>query len=171
MKIIFLDVDGVLVRYPKGSRISEPRGELQEELLENLKYICQQSEVNLVLSSSWKKSPEKVHLLKTTLRKYDLEIFDSTPDFDYKPDVPPFYSPQYYIPNTFPQRRTWEIKKWISNQSLELENWVAIDDASLKLDKSCFVRTKTHLGLTIEKRDAVVEIFQNNGIKITEKNK
>ncbi len=77
MKVIFLDVDGVLNdNNPSNSKVQEDKAEL-------LKEIADTTGANLVLSSDWRycwdKPDADFTILVETLRKFGMGLFSKTP--------------------------------------------------------------------------------------------
>lgn len=115
MRIIFLDIDGVL------NDINLEKGKLfRQKAVQVLADIVHQSDATIVLSSTWKrikdyseeKYPDAYHMwqeLVNTLAQYGMEIFDVTPD--RKGDRP------------------LEIVEWLKiHENLNISSWVSIDD-------------------------------------------
>lgn len=110
MKVIFLDVDGVLnseeyVKKAIESGINGIESEIDIETVKLLKYIIIETGANIVLTSSWRYTKNGGDLVKL-LNKY--EIY---------PDLAPF------INNV----RGLEIKKWLQNSG-NIEDYVIVDD-------------------------------------------
>lgn len=76
MKVIFLDVDGVLSKFGKngnsGNNLSKP-------LMRNLSFLVKSSGARVVLSSTWRMFPESRRKLERALRFKGLKIHFSTP--------------------------------------------------------------------------------------------
>ena len=84
-KVIFLDVDGVL----NSNRSTEPT--IAEDMVKRLAHIARKTGASIILSSSWRYeyvrhiNPEldyydkDIDHLITILKKYGLEIADTTP--------------------------------------------------------------------------------------------
>jgi len=77
MKVIFLDVDGVL------NDNDRKKPKVQEDKVKLLKEIAEKTEANLVLSSDWRywwdKPDEDFILLVEMLRKFGMELISKTP--------------------------------------------------------------------------------------------
>ena len=94
MKVIFLDIDGVLntsETFTKRKQIFEQTGiwnlEIDEFRVEYLKQIVDETNAKIVLSSTWKKyfenikgkvvpSCEKGIMFQNILKKYNIELYD-----------------------------------------------------------------------------------------------
>jgi len=53
MRIIFLDIDGVLIKYTTGKSKELPK-EFDQELADNLKHLLSVTDARIVISSSWR---------------------------------------------------------------------------------------------------------------------
>lgn len=119
MKVIFLDVDGVLNSMDWFEKTKGAKGyrEINPQKVEFLKEIVEKTNAKIVLSSTWrglaKSETEEEHpmysYLVDTLRKYGMEIYKHTP----------------YIG----QNRPKEIKSWLEKNTAEgIESFVSLDD-------------------------------------------
>jgi len=111
MKIIFLDVDGVL-NDNSGYHLDDFR-------LKLLKRIIKQTDAKIVVSSTWRLS--KLSLLQKKLNKYDLKIYSQTDVLDKREN----------------EIHSWLNK----NYDLNISQWVSIDDMDMILDDVHFVQT------------------------------
>lgn len=158
IKVIFLDVDGVL-----NSVFSRDNDEIAENWMENevsnwhlirLKRIVEETGAKLVLSSSWRLGhpiiagtkvckDALVQVLIDKLDVFGLEIMDCTPVLDGK-------------------WRGTEIAEWLKVHS-EVEKFVILDDDTdfLPEQQKFFVRTTYSNGLTDELADKAIEILNN----------
>lgn len=117
MKVIFLDVDGVLNSMDWFDKNKGKKGytEINPKKVELLKEIVDKTNAKIVLSSTWRSLVKNEHeeehpmysYLVETLRKYGMEVFSSTP----------------YIGNNRPK----EIKAWLESQSEEMR-FISLDD-------------------------------------------
>lgn len=134
MKLIFLDLDGVLVTRRPGT--------FEDPLLQNLKRLVEETGAKIVLSSDWRRHPCARAGARQFLQKADLDFIGHTPCM----------SP------ALPQRPT-EIMTWkqgyVKKEGVEpITHWVAIDDRELLAERhgKClvghFVRTHPLRGLT-----------------------
>lgn len=80
MKILFLDVDGVLNSLFTGGRYA-----LKRSCLKRLQNIVEETGCKIVLSSTWRRNEYALKRLKRVLRYRNLEIFSTTP---YLTDIP-----------------------------------------------------------------------------------
>lgn len=131
MKIIFLDVDGVLNMHISGGLYALNRKRVQ--LLEKL---IKETGAFIVLSSTWRKDTKAFKKLSRNLGYRGLKIYDVTPDFSFKKNGERAY-------------RGHEIQDWL-NLHPEVEQYVIIDDDADMLDSQLrnFVQTDGNIGLT-----------------------
>lgn len=134
MKIIFLDIDGVLNVYPQGRDKYGPK--FHSNFVENLKEIINKTNAKIVISSSWKS--DGLDILKSMWRYRNLpgEIIDITPDlyFIYSEKEDDSYC------------RGDEIQLWLDKHP-EIVNYVIIDDDDdmLQTQMNNFVRTSKNI--------------------------
>ena len=118
MKVIFLDIDGVLNSHQYLSRTAlEDAGiydELDPEKLKLLKTLVDQTGASIVLASSWRELFENMKPLDfvaknllAAFKEYGLSIYDMTP--------------------LLKARRDEEIRHWLSRHA-EVEQFVFLDD-------------------------------------------
>eukprot|EP00403_Amphidinium_massartii_P019112 CAMPEP_0178430934 /NCGR_PEP_ID=MMETSP0689_2-20121128/31577_1 /TAXON_ID=160604 /ORGANISM="Amphidinium massartii, Strain CS-259" /LENGTH=190 /DNA_ID=CAMNT_0020052809 /DNA_START=147 /DNA_END=716 /DNA_ORIENTATION=+ len=150
MKLIFLDIDGVLVTHQPGI--------IEGRLLSNLKRLVDATGAEIVLSSDWRRAMGSRIEAENALMSVGLTILDCTPSL-----------------SPFPAQRPTEILKWSSAflqkpDAEHISHWVVIDDRPLLMeqDGGClcghFVRTQPLMGLT----DDLVEecqrvLMEDNG--------
>jgi len=140
MRVIFLDLDGVLV----------PDGQFpyfKSDLVENLKSVVDATSAKIVLSSDWRRQRHLAEQARRTLRAYGLDFIDCTPSLSH--DV---------------AQRPTEILQWkneyskstslsLSVRQKRISAWIAIDDRSLLEEQDGhelqghFVQTKPKVGL------------------------
>jgi hypothetical protein len=158
LKVIFLDVDGVL--NSEVSREQERNNfdnwmehEVSEMHVNNLKKIVDATGAQIVLSSSWRFDHPKatgrdfiadplMKVLDRKLKAVGLDIIDVTPDLRGK-------------------IRGAEIQDWLDRHS-EVERFVILDDDTdmLEEQKPFFVNTTFKCGLTEELAKKVIEILK-----------
>lgn len=147
IKLIFLDVDGVLV--------TRRRHVFDISLLANLARVVKETEAQIVLSSDWRRHLVFLEEVKQWLRSVGLDYIDHTPCMD--PAV---------------MQRPVEILTWTENFKKRLEfvqitHWVAIDDRPLLSERQGnhlrghFVKTKRWEGLTDAKAAECISILNN----------
>lgn len=153
VKVIFLNIDGVLNTPASTSRCSIPEEKreiigIDSSKLKKLKKIIADTGAIIVLTSSWKygwerfkkdKQKSQANYMDRKFDKYGLRIYDKTPDSDSK-----------------------GIKEWLQNNfdKDEKVNWIVIDDEINDFDNdiiSHVVFTKATKGL--EKVDLAIELL------------
>lgn len=143
MKIIFLDIDGVLnsVQYDR-SRTHE-QGNIDETRLPLLKEIVDETQALIVLSSSWRKHWSKESCqcdnigkeLNDIFSKYQLSIYDRTPCSDNND-------------------RADEIRMWLANND-NVETFVIFDDIPFGWGvdlQEHLVKTDSRIGRGLEEK-------------------
>ena len=177
MKVIFLDIDGVLNTSESIKQSKEhylKTGEIISQISENkiqiLSKIINETNAKIVLSSLWKlhfiktndgkiiPKNKKAELLIKLLNKYSLEIYDITP-------------------NNNTRNRTLEILEYIKNNNID--SFIIIDDEDNGLKeifKEHFFKvnsyykgseklTESETGLQESHIESIVEILNKNKIK------
>lgn len=132
MKIIFLDIDGVLNVIGQGH---DEYGQLfHQHFMDNLKRIIDETGAKIVVSSSWRKSGLNVMQEMWKHRGLAGEVIDVTPSlYLQKGGSIQFWNDKleqhptpkirgYSIP------RGCEIEYWLNNENYEVESYVILDD-------------------------------------------
>lgn len=136
MKIIFLDVDGVLNCPSTKARINGYIG-VEQDKISLVKQIVEATEAKIVLSSTWRldigihEGHVTYNYLVEELAKQGLGIFDITP---YRTD----------------NERGLEIKEWLNRFGQEVERYIIIDDDTYDImpyHKGHVVRTSWRKGI------------------------
>ena len=165
MKVLFLDVDGVLnctytfqrtyERWKetgaatKGPEFAWPMGHLDDALVPNLNPIVEQTGCKIVLSSSWR-------------------VIAKIPDFRNWVSQKGFKYPEAIIDRTRssvgddPDGRGNEIKDWLTAHP-EVTAYVILDDDSqdiVRVHPNNFVNTNGNEGLTDEKVQAAIAVLK-----------
>ncbi len=157
MKIVFLDIDGVLnSRSYDRVRNYNVESNIDESRLPLLKEIIDASGAQIVLSSTWREYWDKDPVLcgddgvyiNQTFAKYGLKIYDKTPYMGICAD------------------RKDEIKSWLDANGKDVESFVIIDDYRYgwaELSDN-FVKTNPHFGLGLEEEHVkkAIEILNGN---------
>lgn len=145
MKIIFLDIDGVLIKFDHN--LHRWQWDFDHELVKNFIHLLFETNANIVISSSWRHHME------------------SLKDLFYKWDIPWDRVISKTWHNTDGWRST-EILKWLDDHHRtcgtwdHVTHWCAIDDeyyemkAIKRLGK--LVKTEVHTWLTKEKVEEVI---------------
>lgn len=162
MKIIFLDIDGVLNVYPQRNEEypdghDEYGARFHEHLVENLKTILDATGAKIVMSSSWRHNGFAAITEMWKFRNLPGEVIDLTP---------------YHKHGAW---RGEEIKEYVDNTTLNIESYVILDDDEdmLKEQLSFFVKTSGNTdhtdyvdgggyGLTKECAQKAIEILNKS---------
>lgn len=136
MKILFLDVDGVLNchrDYEVYSLSESFPMMVNRRKIDLLEKIIADTDCKIVLSSSWRTMPDGVKLLQHFSDQF--EIFDVTPSHGFDSDI------KYTC-------RGAEIQDWLDNN--RWTNYAIVDDDGDMLDSQLrhFVQTDPEYGLT-----------------------
>ena len=156
MKIIFLDIDGVLnSRAYDRKRNWNEQTDIDETRLPFIKQIVDAADAKIVLSSTWRqhwnKDPnycdEDGRYINNAFAKFGLQIFDKTPDLGITAS------------------RREEISKWLKETEHAVESFVIIDDYRYGWGdlSEHFVKTDPNFRLGIEKEQAEEAIKILNG--------
>lgn len=148
MKVLFLDIDGVLnsdtfyLNRPKEIKcLPYPLSEFDPACVARLNRILAETKARLVVSSSWRHDA----FIDRVLDKAGIKpkMWDITPYGMGKP-------------------RGHEIKKFLSEHP-NIENYVILDDVANMLpeQQSHFVQTKYYYGLTDEDMEKAINILNN----------
>lgn len=143
MKIIFLDIDGVLnsVRYDRQRTVNQ--GNIDETRLQLIKALVDETKALIVLSSSWRKHWEKDitqcdaigRAINEVFAKYQLDIYDKTE----------------CLPNN---DRAEEIRKWLKLQG-NIEAFVIFDDIAFGWGNDLqehLIKTNPRIGFGLEEK-------------------
>lgn len=150
MKVIFLDIDGVInVKYYGHDNYGSYFNHLQ---VNNLRYIIENTGAKIVISSSWKFSGLNVMKSMWEDRKLPGEVIDITP---FEADLINTGKFQFYDEVS----RGDEIQWWID--TYKPENYVIIDDVEdfLEGQLNNFVKTKENVGLTKQLAEEAIKIL------------
>ena len=146
MKIIFLDVDGVLNNdswcwdlYYKYGVYVYTNNILYEPSLLQLRRIINKTDAKIVVSSAWRKVPSAYSDLLQWLKRYGMEVYDTTP----------------YVGGI----RGDDIEAWLKEHD-DVESYVILDDdddMGILYDR--LVRTDFNKGLTKEDADICIKML------------
>lgn len=147
MKIIFLDVDGVLNMHNSGGLYA-----LNRNRLRLLQKLVDETGAKIVLSSTWRKDEKGLNKLRSVLKYRGLAIHDVTLDLAEQPNGERAY-------------RGNEIQEWLDRHP-EVVNYVILDDDSDMRDSQLrnFVQTDGMIGLTETLVYRAIQIL-NSGIR------
>lgn len=143
MKIIFLDIDGVLnsVRYDRQRTVNQ--GNIDETRLQLIKELVEETKALIVLSSSWRKHWEKDitkcdaigREINEVFAKYQLVIYDKTES----------------LPSN---DRAQEIRVWLEHQG-DIEEYVIFDDIAFGWGDDLqdhLIKTNPRIGFGLEEK-------------------
>lgn len=136
MKVLFLDVDGVLNSYVS-------REQLNDSMIYHLGTIVAKTGVKVVLSSSWRMYPDSQSVLEARLFEDCVLIMDQT-----KVLLPEKMS----MPSI---ERCFEIQEWLDRHE-EVEDFVILDDDKKANIDGHFFPTDPNVGLTKEIADQII---------------
>lgn len=148
MRVVFLDIDGVLNTLETspslGWIIQRPRDGIEARFVERLESVCRRGEAKIVLSSSWRTFlPRHGHDVAAVLRDagIDAELVGVTP--------------------REPWRRGEQIAAWLAEHP-EVQRYVVLDDNDdmEALPPERVVITESTQGLTWADADRAVLILQ-----------
>ena len=150
MRVIFLDVDGVLNNDESSELTKDYWTKPEDCLIKKLKKIVDETDAQIVLSSDWRldrdEEEEDFHYLALVkmLYKYNLGILDFTP----------------YLGNV---SRGTEISEYLSDHEDEIESFVILDDrCDMEPVKDNLVKTNPRIGLTDEDvKEAIKMLLEN----------
>lgn len=169
MKVIFLDIDGVL----NSNRTIYENVSLEDDLILNLKEIVDRTEAKIILSSSWRLIPEALSKVMDKLFRYDLSLSGVTDDgisvefinkFEFK------YTNRYLdeVPGLEADKRIKithdrgaEIFKWLCDH--DDCSYIIIDDDIFDIEpyfkKEVILKTSFKTGLTKEDVKKAIKIL------------
>lgn len=143
MKIIFLDIDGVLnsVRYDRQRTVNQ--GNIDETRLQLIKELVDETKALIVLSSSWRKHWEKDitkcdaigREINEVFAKYQLVIYGKTES----------------LPSN---DRAQEIRVWLGRQG-DIEEYVIFDDIAFGWGDDLqdhLIKTNPRIGFGLEEK-------------------
>lgn len=159
MKIIFLDIDGVLNVYCQSR--DKYGCTFHDNLVDNLRWIIESTNAKIVVSSTWRLSGKQSILDMWEYRNLPGEVIDITPNLTYGSGL---------NSNT---KRGNEIQQWL-DEHIDVTKYVILDDDSdmLKHQMENFVCTSNNsdhpdsvdigYGLTKICADKAIEILNSN---------
>lgn len=145
MRIIFLDIDGVLNSWASYYKITTEKLQLLNKLIED-------TGAKIVISSSWRVGSKDVKdfLDKNfSNRTFRLDNFKDATNRECIENI--FYNDNIIdLTDTFGPSRGDEIKRWLDNHFDEVESYVILDDDTDMLDEQLehLVQTDTYYGIT-----------------------
>ena len=156
MKVIFLDIDGVLntdraIRQRKNQNNDQIH--FDEEAMKNLNEIIKTTKSKIVISSTWRihqntENPLWIAIIENFKRyKIDSEIISTTEKYE----------------NGSPQNPRWkEIKNWLeSNKEKDITSFLILDDEWNMEDlNNNFVRCSPSIGIDRKNKEDGIKILK-----------
>ena len=145
MRVIFLDIDGVLNSWASFYKITTEKLQLLNDLIE-------QTDAKIVISSSWRIGSKDVKEFldkNFSKRTFRLDNFKDATNRECIENI--FYNDNIIgLTDTFGPSRGDEIKRWLDNHSDDIESYVILDDDTDMLDDQLehLVQTDTYYGIT-----------------------
>lgn len=155
MKVIFLDIDGVLNSWATGYKITTEKLQLLNDLIE-------QTGAKIVISSSWRIGSKDVNdFLDKNFSKRTFRL--DNPNQELIDNI--FYKNTIDLTDTFGPSRGDEIQRWLNSHE-DIESYVILDDDLDMLDEQLynFVQTDTYFGLTDREIHLTCLILKNKCI-------
>ncbi|MCX4313420.1 MAG: HAD domain-containing protein [Clostridia bacterium] len=155
MKVIFLDIDGVLNSHKyDAERDWNVLSFIDETRLPLLKSVIDATGAVVVLTSTWRvewdrdesgRTPDGKYI-SDTFDKFGIDIFDKTPDLGMSAD------------------RADEIREWLSGRT-DVDRYVIIDDCRYDWREmtDCVVKTNAYIGRGLEHSHVAAAIAGLNG--------
>jgi len=140
MRVIFLDIDGVIC--------CNMHGELEASKLAHLRTIVDATSAKVVLSSDWRRIPHLKQRCLRTLSENRVEVIGMTPELAILSRV-----------------RPKEISMWLHDNQEAVTEWCCIDDRDLLAEEGGaaltgrMVRTEFLSGLTAQLAGACIDIL------------
>jgi hypothetical protein len=157
MKIIFLDIDGVL-----NSEVflrENPNEAIDRNNVSILKKIIDKTGAVIVMSSAWRlwfddnMMPKEGYsqYLYDTLCDFSIKLFGKTPDLSTE---------EIRANKTFSHVKAKEIIAWLK-ENQGIDNYVVIDDLDLRNDEinTHLVRINGHIGITEEDAMSIIDMI------------
>jgi hypothetical protein len=148
MKLIFLDIDGVL-NCSKTWKKENGTFNIDDNLLNNLKRICDAHPgCKIILTSTWRLFQDHFEFALEKLSSIGLNISDKTPECPYNIE-------------TAGRQRGMEIKQWIKDNNMEGADFIIIDDDSdfLEWQLPFHIHTNFEDGLTDELTQKAINLL------------
>lgn len=143
MKVIFLDIDGVL-NTPKTIR-KFGFDFIDDILVALVARICRETGARIVLSSSWRTEKKDLGIARKALERHKLEIHDCTPIIKRSGG----WTENGWV------RRHEEITAWLSEK--EVERFAILDDVEDACIEGSFFQTDEERGLTVEIAEKIMD--------------
>lgn len=140
MKIVFLDIDGVL-NGPVSSWEGFPHSHIDPVMVARLNVIVSATDAKVVISSSWRfkyEYDELARILKD--QGFEGEVIGQTPKFNKRARGMSDY---------VNMQRGHDIQEWLDDCGMDIESFVILDDVPDMVHlKKHLVLTQSNVGLT-----------------------
>lgn len=164
MKIVFLDIDGVLNSNPpqnikkkwadtyKSADYLMKLDGLDQDIVDNFKYVIDQTDCKIVFSTSWRYYKDHF-IVGSDWRKSLSEMLNVSMDI-FIDNIPDISFCGGWDSGNYKRRRGDEIKAWLDNNSskYQIESYCVIDDEIEDIisviDKKYVIKTDPRYGLT-----------------------
>ena len=164
MKVIFLDIDGVLNSYDNMHALHklDPRNSgdsfgayFDERCVRWLSYIINETDCKIVISSTWRcKGIKRIKELWET-RNLPGEIIGVTPHEASEETI------NLYAATNNVADRGYEIQEWIDENKPDRYCIIDDDDDMLPIQKNNFVKTSNKIGLDLPTSESVIVILNS----------
>lgn len=140
MKVIFLDIDGVMNTSDSWSLPLNQQ--ILDEKVMLLKQIVDKTDAKIAISSSWRSFNRHMDVVNEKFSKYDLYVYSITPRLGGN------------------NQRGDEIRRWLENNP-KFDSFVILDDDSdmREYTKTHLIKTDYNIGLTQEQVDKAISIL------------
>ncbi len=154
MKIIFLDIDGVLWNYDSSYPKDEYGFLFKQKCVEALEFLISETQSKIVITSSWKNMGLSTLQKMWNDRNLPKPIISVTPDFSHK------HIDFINQNDPFKLSRGYEIEQWLK-QNTEVSNYLIIDDLNdfTKEQEKHLIMPKPNVGLTLELAKIGIDIL------------
>ena len=150
MKVLFLDVDGVLNCRDTTQRFKGSTGIDNRHLMILSKITDEIEDLEIVVSSTWRCHPDFLDHLKDSLSFIGAEVFDVTPDM-WKQNRS--------------EGRGFEVQVWLDAHP-EVTRFACIDDDGDFLPTQKLFRTMWSSGLTEEIAEQIISFFKEEDVAV-----
>jgi len=151
MKVIFLDIDGVLnstdyIKQCDGS-FDDPKNQMGPQAVAKLNKITDATGAKIVVSSTWRLAfrhqPDPLRLLKNCMACYDItgEVIGMT--------------------GVLPGDRRYEIQEWLDTNP-GVEKYIILDDGLIEGHSKHFIRTSFEFGLQNSDVEIAIKLLGDN---------
>jgi hypothetical protein len=149
MRVLFLDIDGVL----NNSSFRSEFGDFDSNKVRLLLKIVKKTSCIIVISSNWKLGPIDSIKDGIRLRKFENSLTENESSLIIDSIIGITDDIDMYD-------RAVEIHAWLTNaedEGMVIDSWCAIDDLPLNLIDAHFVQTNDDIGLTESLADIVIQ--------------